>query len=322
MKFYFIFKDSSEYPYQNGWIEIDAKNEHDAREIFKQEIPCKKQGVLNCSEVYDESKFKKTNMYLNRDNLNYKCFGTINADTYEPLKLEIDSLVIEVTRKCNMNCAHCLRGDAQNIDMAMETIEPILRVTKSIYTLTFTGGEPSLNTDLIDDILEYCKLHNIIVYNFFIATNGKEISSKFLYTILKWYSYCIECNNGWEPEITEIALSKDMYHEEINPQNERLLRSLTFFSETKMTDFNEFPPIDRGRASNISNAFHKDYITYIDCEKENDETMINGTIYVSANGNIVSDCDIAYDDIDNKYKLGNTNNMLAFKEYIEGRINT
>lgn len=27
------------------------------------------------------------------------------------------SVFIEVTRRCNMCCAHCLRGDAENIDI-------------------------------------------------------------------------------------------------------------------------------------------------------------------------------------------------------------
>ena len=29
------------------------------------------------------------------------------------MELNIDSLIIEVTRKCNMQCEHCLRGAAQ-----------------------------------------------------------------------------------------------------------------------------------------------------------------------------------------------------------------
>lgn len=39
-----------------------------------------------------------------------------------PPKIEYDSLVLEVTRRCNMNCAHCIRGETENIDMQHEVL--------------------------------------------------------------------------------------------------------------------------------------------------------------------------------------------------------
>lgn len=58
-------------------------------------------------------------------------------------KLNIYNLVLEVTRRCNMCCAHCLRGEAQNMDMQKETIDKLLDQTDSISMVTFSGGEPS-----------------------------------------------------------------------------------------------------------------------------------------------------------------------------------
>ena len=34
-------------------------------------------------------------------------------------KIAIDHLLVEITRKCQLRCAHCLRGDAQNINMVL-----------------------------------------------------------------------------------------------------------------------------------------------------------------------------------------------------------
>ena len=56
-------------------------------------------------------------------------------------KLNIYNLVLEVTRRCNMCCAHCLRGEAQNMDMQKETIDKLLDQTDSISMVTFSGGE-------------------------------------------------------------------------------------------------------------------------------------------------------------------------------------
>ena len=35
-------------------------------------------------------------------------------------KLNIPDLIIESTRRCNMACVHCLRGKAENINMAKD----------------------------------------------------------------------------------------------------------------------------------------------------------------------------------------------------------
>ena len=53
-------------------------------------------------------------------------------------------VVIEVTRRCNMNCAHCLRGDAQNLDISIDVIDRFFDAFANgadISTITFTGGE-------------------------------------------------------------------------------------------------------------------------------------------------------------------------------------
>ena len=61
-------------------------------------------------------------------------------------KLSIDNLIIEITRRCNMACAHCLRGDAQNIDIDPSYMLKLLRDNNIDYIsmVTFTGGEPTL----------------------------------------------------------------------------------------------------------------------------------------------------------------------------------
>lgn len=60
---------------------------------------------------------------------------------------DIYHLAIEVTRRCNMECAHCLRGDAQAVDMTQEIVDRFvdgLEEGMSIGDVTLTGGEPSL----------------------------------------------------------------------------------------------------------------------------------------------------------------------------------
>jgi len=60
--------------------------------------------------------------------------------------MNIDNLIIEITRKCNFTCDHCLRGEAQNKDIDHKVIDALLdNNIEYISNITFTGGEPSLN---------------------------------------------------------------------------------------------------------------------------------------------------------------------------------
>lgn len=74
------------------------------------------------------------------------------------MKYEFDVLMIEITRKCNLKCEHCLRGDAQNITMGKEVIDKIFEDAADCKQILFTGGEPLLALDeieyFVDKILE------------------------------------------------------------------------------------------------------------------------------------------------------------------------
>ena len=64
------------------------------------------------------------------------------------MEIYVNYLAIEVTRRCNMKCNHCLRGDAQNLDISTAVLSGI---AKHIHpaSVIFTGGEPSLNVPAI-----------------------------------------------------------------------------------------------------------------------------------------------------------------------------
>ena len=66
----------------------------------------------------------------------------------------VDTVVIEITRRCNMCCAHCLRGDAENVDINSKYVDAFFNSFKDgafISNITFTGGEISLNIPAIRD---------------------------------------------------------------------------------------------------------------------------------------------------------------------------
>ncbi len=208
-----------------------------------------------------------------------------------------DSLAVEVTRRCNMHCAHCLRGEAENKDISYEVMDALLRHVDGIGVVTFTGGEPSLNCRAIDQFRELCLKYDIPVNGFYIVTNGKENVEELAVASLRWYSYCAKQE---DIEICGLALSDDQFHEDIPNENIMLLKGLSYFrEEDKRTDWDRVNLINEGRAEDL---FETDYPKRelgnerIAVEKWPDgSVMVNeGNICLTVDGNLLDTCDCSY----------------------------
>jgi len=124
--------------------------------------------------------------------------------------MNIDNLIIEVTRKCNFTCDHCLRGEAQNKDIDYKVIDALLDNNNIEYisSITFTGGEPSLNCNAINYFIDKCIKNNISIGSFYIATNGGASSGslEFLQVLIKLFCFCSD------NEISNCEISQSDYH--------------------------------------------------------------------------------------------------------------
>ena len=207
--------------------------------------------------------------------------------------LHIHNLLIETTRRCNMNCAHCMRGEPQKkLKMCREHLYNFLSKVDSIGCVTFTGGEPSLPSgmDSIELFLEFAYMFNIEVYSFFIVTNGKRITERFTELIRKLYWLC-EDN-----EISGVMVSSDNYHDTKNHLPEKLYNLET---ELNMpVAFKEvYSVIQEGRAKDwgaqpnrIDALFYRKFDEQIDLTK--------GQIYLNCKGNVINGCDWSYESQD------------------------
>lgn len=321
--FYFSFGILKHAPFSNGWIQVIADTKTQACECFQKTFPNPhSKHAIYCDFIYDEKEFQKTNMYKQNDHLGHGCHAILDAktgETIKPCKIEFDTLAIEVTRDCNMRCPHCLRGDNEKLYMDFETIRPILAMTSSITQLLFTGGEPSLNIPLMNQVLDFVKSHHIPVHGFYLATNGKIMTDEFILCLHKWYQYC--SLDTFDEDYIGVALSQDIFHEDIPKEHETALRAFSFFREDKFTDFNQSNIIATGRASNLSSDDFQmwDYPTKDDFtveEIDEDTLRIPDEFYISANGNIVPGCNLSYEDIDMN-PLCNTNDIPSFIKHLK-----
>src|SRR6056297_2975705 len=97
--------------------------------------------------------------------------------------MELEILILELTRRCNMACKHCLRGKQQTEDMSRKTVHDFFSQIDCIQGLTLSGGEPSIAPHVIQEVAKEITMAGVDVQNFYIVTNGKVVSDAFLSSI-------------------------------------------------------------------------------------------------------------------------------------------
>ena len=199
------------------------------------------------------------------------------------------NLVLEVTRMCNLDCYHCLRGETECLNIDNSYITTVLEQTKLAevdYDVTFTGGEPTLNLPAIRHYISECKRLDITHSNFYIATNGNDLSINFAEVCLQLYAMADD------KEVCQVQLSNDVQHETGYIDTE-LMQGLVFFSKKHESDnFNYF---DRGSGV-LYEGTAKDYFNENDARVREPYAVItqdnfhDTEIYLNCKGNIISGC--------------------------------
>lgn len=254
-----------------------------------------------------------------------------------PMKICPTDLVLELTRRCNMRCADCMRGDAEDLDMPKRLIDNVFSACDEILTLTFTGGEPSLVPELIRYALSCARKYKVRIPEVYLATNGKEVPDKFLSALLDWHMYCLSCGAPGEEWLdadmskriidvrnqvderagVHVSLSMDYYHDDIPRGNVLKLCTLPNINTDKYhgTDPNDDSWIlSTGRAywNGIGDTpvdhdrpwAYGEQATEIDLRIDGaGDARYDGQLYVNACGQLMKNCDYSYEDQD-EYVLG------------------
>ena len=206
--------------------------------------------------------------------------------------------MIEVTRRCNMRCSHCLRGESRKEDLDISLLDEFLNTVASIGCIIFGGGEPSLVPNIMMDILRLIKKKSIPVYRFYIVTNGKKVSKAFLNAIMQWYEYVED--DCYDDMSSMLALSQDKFHENIPEKNKKKLRMFSFFSEDEHnTNFDKIPVQNLGRARNLTAQKKREPHCDINIHAERYDNKINilDVISFTVDGYIIPECDYEYKEV-------------------------
>lgn len=117
-------------------------------------------------------------------------------------RLNVRTLLLEITRQCNLECKHCFRGESENKYMSVDLIEKVLKNIARVNTFLLTGGEPFLAVDQLRKITDILKQDRMNIRDFIIVTNGTILTNE----IMSMLSIINEKAN------LEIRISNDKFH--------------------------------------------------------------------------------------------------------------
>lgn len=201
-------------------------------------------------------------------------------------KLRLKDLSIEITRRCNMSCGHCMRGNAQDLDIDHKDICNILKHIQYIDFFCITGGEPSLNVKAIRYILKQVVKFEIEVYEFYIVTNGTEssISKEFIDICSKLYDY--QQKKDMHGNFRLLEMSDDRFHDDwFHKQVTAVLKEYPFFGLRGQTE-NIFLFKEGKSLTGSANYINPLYLT--------DGNHLKEVVYLNAEGMILSNGDLSY----------------------------
>ncbi len=140
---------------------------------------------LELSEEEVESALKQIMDSVDNENiLKAPLLETFSGEQVTDLKKSLENklgqITFEVTQKCNLRCDYCIyqeenpkfRDFSQHGDMSFEIAKKVIDYSldkmKDEFYITFYGGEPLLNFNLLKQCIEYVKslnLSNTIMYS-------------------------------------------------------------------------------------------------------------------------------------------------------------
>ena len=137
-------------------------------------------------------------------------------------KVIFKSFCFEITRKCNMKCLHCMRGEAQDLTISKQVIDECLDNIAGMYDFILTGGESFLEPDMIEYLFDEIIRREITVYGFSCVTNGSVRSEKVAKAWNRLADYIAarykltedaEGDRKYLRSIGRITVSYDKYHQ-------------------------------------------------------------------------------------------------------------
>ena len=231
------------------------------------------------------------------------------------MKLCYKHIQFELTRRCNDKCKHCCRGKCQNIDLTKEIVDAFFDNNDIIYigTISFSGGEPSLNAEMVEYIVDKLIEKKIEFSHFITSTNGLVYSEKLIKALDKLNIYGNTLRKTSSRIYGNFFVSDDQFHSKPSVEAIQGYSKYKFFNpyhgDHNLKLDNLLPygfAVENGltnKQPDLSKITDYKGCCYIK-DYEGDKYLVFNYQYICSNGNVSTDGGVTYDLMD-KYTIGN-----------------
>lgn len=248
----------------------------------------------------------------------------------------INTIAFEITRRCNLKCKWCSKGEPQNIDISREIIDKTLDEIQSYYIncIRITGGEPFLKPEIVEYLINQIIEKKIKVKMLHMISNATIKSEKIKNSIVNFIEYGDTIQNERKniKEYFSDRLSEPVYAKEKNrdtmvalvlstyehDNNATLDNVYSFYDLIKsdnfilasQNDINKMTVVIEGKAEKSYREFLKQDLKYVrvihnkfciidDSDKE--VPCIKKCVSIGANGKVYVGGMLSYVHIDRDY---------------------
>lgn len=209
------------------------------------------------------------------------------------MKYTLTHLSVEVTRRCNLSCGHCLRGDKKNLDLNFKKFDRFMSGVGFVESLLLTGGEPLLALDILVGIKKILLKRKTKLGNFSLVTNGTVATDRAVKILGEYFKYA-----SWDGSYVHV--SKDNFHswDDSRQTNYEILKSS--LPDVSIDSGNPSKIFMVGKGSSIGNTKpdRSEYAIEIVKETEPKGLVVMGDLFFSATGCVHRDWEMSYNEMD------------------------
>ena len=237
----------------------------------------------------------------------------------------MEDIALETTRRCNLRCEHCMRGESQNINMSPDIVDAVLGNSeiKGILHICFSGGEPTLNPNVIIYAINKIIEERIDVRSISMLTNGQIFNKELVEAFNRFNKYVNERNMEEDPpqmddkESVEswikhnidgharITFSTDNYHNPVPDEVKKLYEKYAEGIKIGEYEVKENEILETGLSTTGKKFEYKiEPIWYSNIDGNGDYITVFDHLYITANGDITNLGMGQYIDMD-KINFGN-----------------
>lgn len=236
------------------------------------------------------------------------------------MNINIYQIAIEVTRNCNLVCKdYCMRGPREPINITKENVDLLLTMINkpnvNINSLLFSGGEPSLNEDIIIYIIDKIITNKIPIRKIKMVTNGHLLSYSIIEAFEKFnvykkeelkeeiknlinfaHEYSLESEIPNMTNFARIAISRDKFHKPLS-ESQILLYQKACQNIILDSQFTSDHKVLKTGLSTIGEEFiyHLDQISFL---VNRNDINVSNSFYLTATGYLTTNGDGQYKDMD------------------------